>query len=342
MSSSAKRPVASVILAAGKGTRMKSELPKVLHPLMGKPLVAYVIDACKEANAEKNIVVIGHQAELVKKQLGSGPEYVEQMQQLGTGHALMIAAENLKKFKGDLLVLAGDTPFLTGEILKKLIKRHQKTDAAASLLTAYIDPPLAYGRIIRDDKGQIRKIVEARDATPEELAVIEINTSHYCFKAEKVLPLLSQLTTANDQGEYYLTDIIHLLVGKKERIESILAKDPNVVIGINNRKHLGEAHQLLRNALVDEWSEKGVTFTDPDSVMIGPDVKIGQDTTIMPFTSLLGHTKIDRNCVIGPQVKLVDAQIGANCTVEFAVIENRKVDRDQKIGPFAALYNKEF
>ncbi len=331
------KPVTAVILAAGKGVRMKSRLPKVLHNLMGRPIVSYVIEACQKAKVNRIILVVGHQAELVKNTLGPDFEYVEQTRQLGTGHALMMAAEKLPDLKGDLLVLAGDTPFLTGQVLKKLIQRHQNTHAAATLMTAVMDPPPAYGRIVRDASGHLIRIVEERDATSEEKKITEVNTSHYCFQASKVLPLLSGLNTQNDQGEYYLTDIIQILAQQDDKIETVTSKDPNVLIGINSRAHLIECHQLYRKQIIRKWIEQGVSFVNPETVYIEPDVKIGQDTTIHPSTTLTGKTVIGKGCTIGPEVKLTDAKIGENCTIEFSVIENRTIEANAVIGPFAYL-----
>lgn len=333
---STSRKTKAVILAAGKGTRMKSDLPKVLHPLMGKPLIAWVMDACKKAGTDDALLVIGHQADLVRSTLGKDPTYVEQTEQLGTGHAVMVCRDALQSFKGDLLVLAGDTPFLTGQILKRLISRHQKSGAAATLMTAMMDPPLSYGRIVREH-GKIQRIVEARDASPEEKKITEVNTSHYCFQAEKLFPCLDRLSTNNDQGEYYLTDVIQMLVGNGEDVESLTSSDPAVLMGINSRVHLAEANEVLGNDIKKKWMENGVTLLDPASVYIEPDVKIGRDTTLYPGTVLLGKTRIGTGCVIGPQVKLTDAGIGDRSRIEFSVIVKRKIDKDSVIGPFAFL-----
>lgn len=335
------RDTVAVILAAGKGTRMKSDLPKVLHPLLGKPMVSFVIEACQKAGSTRTILVIGHGAELVREKFGDTVEYAEQTEQLGTGHALMMAAPNLKDVKGDLLVLAGDTPFLTGEILQELIDKQKATGAAATMLTAIMDPAGAYGRIVRDAGGRISKIVEARDCIPEQLELTEVNTSHYCFDAEKVLPLLDQLGTDNDQGEYYLTDIIHLLVARNETVESITSDDPNVLMGINNRLHLAEANEILRKQLVEKWCLEGVSIIDPTSVHLEPDVEIGTDTVIFPGTMLTGRTKIGNGCTIGPNVRIQDSKIGETCFIEFSVIENLDIEAGRRIGPFAYLMKDE-
>ncbi|MBN2104020.1 NTP transferase domain-containing protein [bacterium] len=334
---SSPRKTIAVILAAGKGTRMKSELPKVLHTLMGTPMVNYVIQACRNAKTDDIVLVIGHQANLVRETLGMDFTYVEQTQQLGTGHAVMVCRDVLQNFKGDLLVLAGDTPFLTGKILKNMIQKHQKSGAAATMMTAMMNPPLSYGRIIRNDQGKIQCIVEARDATVQQKKITEVNTSHYCFQSEKLFPCLDQLNTDNDQEEYYLTDVIQMLVSRGDLVESLTSDDPTILMGINSRVHLAEAHEMMGLQIKKKWMENGVTIPDTASVYIEPDVKIGKDTLIYPGTTILGKTKIGSHCVIGPQVKLLDADIKDGCRIEFSVIEKRKIEKKSIIGPFAYL-----
>lgn len=331
------RNTIAVILAAGKGTRMKSDLPKVLHTILGKPMVSYVIEACKKAGVKEVYVVVGHQAEYVQDTLGPDNKYVLQAQQLGTGHALLMAANELPKYKGDVLVLAGDTPFLTSAILKKMIKKHQNTKASATMMTAVIDPPPAYGRILRDAHGRILRIVEERDASPEEKKITEVNTSHYCFRAEKIFPMLNELNTNNDQGEYYLTDIIEMLAQRNQTVESLTSQDPNILIGINDRHHLIACQQILKNQIVDQLISGGASILDPASTYIEPDVKIGSDTIIYPFTTLIGKTTIGKGCTIGPNTKLANATVGDNSTIEFAVVENRKLPKASIIGPFASV-----
>ena len=242
-----KREICAVVLAAGKGTRMKSALPKVLHTLSGKPLVSFVIDSCRKADVDRVMLVIGHQAELVRETLGDSVEYALQTEQLGTGHALMAAAEELGGFKGDVLVLAGDAPFLSAEVVKNLINKHQQTQAEATMMTAVIDPPPPYGRIVRDSNGNVLRIVEEKDASPEEKKLTEVNTSHYIFRSETVFPLLSKLQTNNEQGEYYLTDIILMLAQRNMPIETVLEKDHKILLGINTEAELKEAEKLLKS-----------------------------------------------------------------------------------------------
>ena len=334
---STTRTTLAVILAAGKGTRMKSELPKVIHPILGRPMVSYIIDACKKAGIQRLLLVIGHRADLVQETLGPNFEYVHQTQQLGTGHALMMVSESLRSFKGDLLVLAGDTPLLTGSILKKLINKHKKTTAAATMMTAVLDPTPAYGRIVRDNVGRVQYIVEDRDASREEKKIKEVNTSHYCFRTEKILPLLTTLDSDNDQGEYYLTDIIHMLASRNEIIETLTSDDPGILMGINSRIDLANVKRTLQQDILNKAMRAGVTITDPSRVTIQTDVKIGIDTTIRPDTILEGKTVIGKGCTIGPGVRLKNARIGDNTSIEFTVIENRKIESNAVIGPFAFL-----
>jgi bifunctional UDP-N-acetylglucosamine pyrophosphorylase/glucosamine-1-phosphate N-acetyltransferase len=249
----------------------------------------------------------------------------------------MSAAPALTGFRGDLLVIVGDAPFLTGRILKDLLRKHRDTGAAATLMTAVIDPPPPYGRIVRNEQGEIRKIVEDRDASPAEKKITELNTSHYCFRAEKALPLLYRLGTNNDQGEYYLPDVIQLLVERGERVETRLSKNPDVLMGINSREDLSRANRLLLEKITRDWMAKGVTIVNPGQVYIEPDVKIGKDTVLCPFTSLLGNTRIGEGCRIGPQVKLENARVGNGCRVEFAMIENRIIGDNQTLGPFVYM-----
>ncbi len=331
------RSVAAVILAAGKGTRMKSQLPKVLHPILGKPMISYILQACGTAKVDRTIVVVGYEADLVREQLGPNFEYVKQIQQLGTGHALLMASEALKGYSGDILVLAGDTPFLTGRFLKQLVQRHQQTGAAATLTTAILDPTPAYGRIIRNKSGRVLRIVEERDATIKERKITEVNTSHYCFQAEKVLPLLAQLDQNNDQGEYYLTDVIQMLTDRNQLVETFTVKDPEILIGINSREELTRAALKMKDAILEKMMEHGVTIIDPASIYIEPDVKIGLDTTINPFTMLQGKTRIGKDCSIGPHVRLSNATIGNGCSIEFAVVSERKIKDGETIGPFASI-----
>lgn len=332
------RETLAVILAAGKGTRMKSDLPKVLHTLLGKPLVSFVTDACRGAGVNRTLLVIGHMADLVRSTLGKDIEYTVQTEQLGTGHALMTAADQLgDNYKGDVLVLVGDAPFLTAEVIKALVDKHQKTGASATMMTAIMDPPPAYGRIVRDRDGRVLRIVEERDATAEEKKITEVNTSHYIFRSEDVFPLLKTLGTDNDQGEYYLTDIIEMLAEKQAPVETLTEEDEDILKGINDRAQLSEAEAELKAKKIMALRENDVIIPDADQIYIEADVTVGPGSTLYPFTSLMGQTRIGEQCIIGPQATLRDTVLGHRCRVEASVLENRTFKEDEIIGPFAAM-----
>ncbi len=240
----------ALILAAGKGTRMKSSLPKMAHDLLGKPLVRYAADACVNAGIESVYVVIGSGAEHVKKALGDGFHYVYQYEQLGTGHAAQQVLPLLKDFQGDLLILVGDCPFITPEVLRNLVNIHRKRGNAATFLTAVFNEPPPYGRIVRDKSGRILKIVEEKDADETVRAIKEVNTSHYCFKSDIVFPLLSTINNNNAQGEYLLTDIVEILVNEGHKVESLTEKDNRLVLGVNSKEDLEKAADILKQQAV--------------------------------------------------------------------------------------------
>lgn len=331
------RDLVSVILAAGKGKRMKSNLTKLVHELFGKPLVGYVADLCVASGIKRNIVIVGCDAQKVKEALGDKFEYVLQREQLGTAHALMQARDVLRDYVGDLLVIAGDSPFFTKEIIQKLTSKHQDSSAAATLVTAVFEETPPYGRIVRDEEGRVIKIVEERDATPEEKAIKEVNTSLYCFKAEIVLPLLSEIDNNNVQGEYYLTDIVSILVKHGFFVETVRANDPRITIGINNRVDLAEALKILKKQTLESVMLSGVTVIDPATTFIDSTVEIGMDTIIYPFSILERNTKIGKNCIVGPQVRITNSIVADNCRVEFSVVEDSEIETNGKVGPFAHI-----
>jgi bifunctional UDP-N-acetylglucosamine pyrophosphorylase/glucosamine-1-phosphate N-acetyltransferase len=327
----------AVILAAGLGTRMKSKIPKVLHQLAGVPLVSHVLDALKEAAVDDIIIVLGYQGEMVEKTLGKDYRYVYQQEQLGTGHALLQALPLLQEYAGGhCLVLCGDTPLLTGETLKNLKERHLQTGAKATVLTAKLDNPSGYGRIIKGSGG-IKRIVEERDATVEEKLIKEINTGAYCFDLASVKEGLARLTPANAQGEYYLTDIIKFLVDQKERVETYLLENAWEALGVNNRIQLAEAEAYLRRRLLEKQMLAGVTIIDPANTYIGKQVQIGQDTIVYPGVIMEGSTKIGQNCRIGPYTRLVDTIVGDDCTINNSILLESKVGQGCNIGPYSYL-----
>ncbi|MFC1562940.1 NTP transferase domain-containing protein [candidate division KSB1 bacterium] len=331
----------SVILAAGKGTRMKSDINKLLHEISGKPLVRYVADTVIEAGIENNIFVVGENKNEIKKELGDKFKYVVQEKPLGTGHAFNAAKSLLEGFSGDVCVFSGDTPFLTSKIVRNLIQKHRRTNADATLITTIFPETPLYGRIVRDSTGKIIRIVEAIDSTNDELKIREVNTSHYCFKADIVLPLLSEIKNKNIYKEYYLTDIIEILATRKRKIENLLADDYHIVFGINNREDLSFALKLMYKRKNIELMKTGVSIIDPSSTYIDNTVKIGIDTTIYPFTFIEKNSKLGSDCVIGPFVKITNSKIGKECQIQYASIDNSKLAEGSVLGPFASLKNGE-
>jgi bifunctional UDP-N-acetylglucosamine pyrophosphorylase/glucosamine-1-phosphate N-acetyltransferase len=330
----------AVILAAGKGTRMKSTLPKVLHKIGGKPMVQHVLDAAHMAGAKKKVVVVGFGAESVETTLGNQAEFVVQMEQLGTGHAVMQAGDFLQDFNGTVMVLCGDTPLLTGETLGKLFAQHQAAGAAATVLTAYMPDPTGYGRVIRDASGQVLKIVEQKDADSEELAVNEINTGIYCFERAALFNALQNTNCNNMQGEYYLTDVIAILAKGQEKVWAVQVDDYQDTLGINSRMQLAEAEKIVRKRKLSELMDNGVTIMDIDSTFIDQEVSIGPDTVIYPFTWIEGATTIGGNCQIGPNSRIQDSTIGENTTLHFTYAHECKIGNGVTAGPYVHLRPK--
>lgn len=332
--------VVSLVLAAGKGTRMKSALPKVLHRVGGKPMVQHVLDAAKIAGATRNIVVIGFGADSVRDEVGSQADFVVQAEQLGTGHAVMEAKELLAGYSGTVLVLCGDTPLLEGPMLGKLIEAHRAKQAVATVLTAHMPDPTGYGRVIRDAQGQVVKIVEQKDASADELQVAEVNTGIYCFECQALFTALAGITCTNAQGEYYLTDVIGLLVKEGASVWATAATDHQQTLGINSRVQLAEAEKILRNRKLIELMDNGVTIMDTASTFVDSDVVIGADTVIYPFTWLEGATTIGSNCSIGPNTRIADTTIGDNVCLHFTYAHDCTVGDEVTVGPYVHLRPK--
>ncbi|MBN1350026.1 NTP transferase domain-containing protein [candidate division KSB1 bacterium] len=326
--------IAAVVLAAGKSTRMKSKLNKLLVMFEDKPLVHHVRDACLQAGIQQIIMVIGPEMQAVKSSLGDSIQYAVQHERLGTGHALMQARPLLKNFKGDLVVLVGDHPFITDESILCLLKHHRASHAAATLLTAMYEQPPAQGRIVRDSTGKVIKIVEEKDATPEEIRIKEVNISTYCFDAQVVLPLLDELGADNVQKEYYLTDIVAILLRHHYRVEAIPYEDNKIGVGINSRLDLATALKIMRDDYLKKLMLSGVTVIDPASTFVDSTVSIGADTIIYPYTYIEKGTTIGPDCVIGPQAKLSASQIGKGAKIQFAVIDNCEIKDGARVGPF--------
>ncbi len=317
--------IAAVIMAAGKGTRLKSELPKVLHEVCGRPMLAYVFDACRAAGVERLIVVVGHGREQVVAAFEEGsefrvqdghclrperrslsPTWVTQEPQLGTGHAVMVCREHL----GDVdhvLVLGGDGPLIRAETVRELIQRHLENGAAATLATAVLDDPAGYGRIWRDRTGRIVGIVEHADATPEQRQIREVNPSYYCFRAADLLPALDKLQPNNAKHEYYITDTLAIFLQAGRPVDAITAVPPEDIYSINSRRELAQVNGIMRDRILRRLMDDGVTMVDPATTWIDARAMIGRDTSIYPMVSIDGPARIGANCRVGPFVHLAGA-----------------------------------
>lgn len=327
----------AIVLAAGQGKRMKSKLYKVLHPVCGKPMVGHVLDTVNKVNCERKVVVVGHGAEAVRSYLGTTAEYVLQEQQLGTGHAVKQAKDLLGNENGTTVIICGDTPLVTPETLEALFALHEKQGSAVTVLTAALDQPHGYGRIIRDEAGNIRKIVEQKECSEEENLIKEINTGTYCFDNAKLFAALEKITNNNAQQEYYLTDCIGILVAAGETAAAYMTRDQTESIGVNDRVALSEAEGFMRARIARRHMLNGVTIIDPSSTYIGADVEIGADTVIYPGSVLKGATKIGESCIIGPGSDIDNSVIHDGASVKHSVLTDAEVGRDTTVGPFAYL-----
>lgn len=327
----------AVILAAGKGTRMKSTLPKVLHRIGGKPMVEQVLDAATKAGAKRSVIVVGFGGERVEETLGAKAEYVVQAEQLGTGHAVMQVSPLLQDFDGTIMVLCGDTPLLRGETLARLVTEHQKSKASATVLTARVTDPTGYGRVIRDASGQVLKIVEQKDADSQERAVNEINTGIFCFERVALFDALSKVDCNNVQGEYYLTDVIAILAKNKSNVQAVLVDDYEETLGINSRVQLADAEKILRKRKLVDLMDHGVTIMDIDSTFIDEEVCIGPDTIIYPFTWIEGKTMIGAGSEIGPSSRIQNCTIGDQTTLHFSYAHDCQIGNHVTVGPYVHL-----
>ena len=327
----------TVILAAGKGTRMKSALPKVLHKAGGKAMVQQVLDAAKAAGARRQVVVTGFGGEQVREALGDQAEFVTQEEQLGTGHAVKMTAPLLKGEQGTVMVLCGDTPLLTSALLKKLFDEHVAAQAKATVLTAVMPDATGYGRIIRKADGSVEKIVEHKDATEAEREVREVNSGIYCFDAQALFSSLEHVTNDNVQGEYYLPDVLEILQKQGEKIWAVAANDYEETLGVNSRAQLANAERILRQRKNDELMAAGVTIIDPATTFVDSDVTVGRDTILYPMTYLESGTTIGENCEIGPSVRIQNTKIGNGVSGQFLYAHDAVVDDNVKLGQFVHL-----
>ena len=328
--------VTAVLLAAGQGTRMKSDLPKMLHPVCGEPMVFHALHAARQASDGQPVLVIGHGAEAVKAAVGDSARCVVQEQQLGTGHAVL-QAESLLRGESDLvLVTYGDMPLLRGETLLQLVEKQKNNTGPVTLLTVIADDPRGFGRILRKADGTVAAIVEEAAATPEQLSIKELNVGAYCFSAGWLWDVLHRIPVSK-KGEYYLTDTVELAVVDGLPVQALVMDDMVETIGINTRVHLAEAEAAMRRRINERHMLNGVTFISPETTYIDAGVSIGRDTVIWPGTYLLGNTSIGENCRIGPNAHLRDTRIGNDCAVLMSVMEKAVLEDHVDVGPFARL-----
>ncbi|EPY11781.1 MULTISPECIES: bifunctional UDP-N-acetylglucosamine diphosphorylase/glucosamine-1-phosphate N-acetyltransferase GlmU [Paenibacillus] len=327
----------AIVLAAGQGKRMKSKLYKVLHPVCGKPMVGHVLDAVESVDCERTVVIVGHGAEAVQQFLGNRAEYALQAEQLGTGHAVKQAKALLDGEEGTTLVICGDTPLVTPETLAQLMELHNRAQASATILTAELNDPTGYGRVIRAEDGSVLKIVEQKDCTTEEQLVKEINTGTYCFDNVKLFAALEQIRNDNAQQEYYLTDVIGIMKAQGDTVQAYCTPDNSEAIGVNDRLVLSEAERFMRERINKRHMLNGVTIIDPANTYIESGVVIGADTIIEPGTSLRGSTTVGGECVIGPNSEIVDSTIGDQVHIKQSVLCEAIVGDESSVGPFAYL-----
>jgi bifunctional UDP-N-acetylglucosamine pyrophosphorylase/glucosamine-1-phosphate N-acetyltransferase len=328
----------ALILAAGEGTRMKSGKPKVAHEVLGEPMVSWVVSAASEAGCDRVVVVTGHHAGAVEALLPGGVASVRQDEQLGTGHAVMCARKALAGFSGSLVVLSGDTPLLSAETIAGLIAMRETSGSALTLLTTSFADPTGYGRIVRNMRdGSVARIVEEKDCSAAERHITEVNTGTYCFDAEVLFAHLDRLSTANAQGEYYLTDMVEVFNAEGLTVSASTTDDPYETIGVNSRVQLAEANKIMQRRINRAHMLAGVTMLDPDLVWIGPEVTFGRDVEIMPMTFLYGETVVGNGAVIGPNTRVTDSSIAENAVVDASVVLEAEVGPRAKVGPVSYL-----
>jgi bifunctional UDP-N-acetylglucosamine pyrophosphorylase/glucosamine-1-phosphate N-acetyltransferase len=328
--------LAAVVLAAGQGARMKSSLPKVLHPVLGRPLVGYAIDTAVEVTGRAPVLVVGHGAEQVRETLGDRAEYALQAEQLGTGHAVLQARDALLGRADQVLVWYADMPLISPALLRPLLAQHLASNATFTLVTVIADDPRGFGRVIRGADQNVLAVVEEVDCAPEQLTVRELNAGVYCFEAEwlwRNLPLLP----VSRKGEYYLTDAVALAVSQGCRVGAFVYEDPDELLGINTRAHLSEAEAAMRRRINRCWMEAGVTMIDPATTTVEPGVVIGRDTVIQPGTLLRGNTVIGSQCQLGPHSLIESSVVGDGCSVVMSLVRDASLADGAQVGPFATV-----
>lgn len=341
------RTLSAMVLAAGEGTRMRSNRPKPLHLLCGRAMLLYVLDSLADVAPKRAIVVVGHGAERVTKKLQEDDpdfllDFVEQHVQRGTGDAVSVGLtaipdEELDDADSDILILPGDAPLLRADTITALVDRHRTTDAACTVLTAQVPDPTGYGRVVRDKDDRVARVVEQADAFDDELEIDEINTSIYCFRLSVLSPALRRLSPENAQGEYYLTDVVGVLHDAGYPVFSLVADDFRETLGVNDRVQLADAEAGLRRRTNESWLRRGVTMIDPDRTYIDATVRLGTDVTLFPDTILQGRCVVGDGAELGPNTRLVDCVVGDGAVVEQVSGRDAEVGADSKVGPFVVL-----
>ncbi len=326
----------AVILAAGQGTRMRSALPKVLHALLGRPMAWYALEAARQATGAQPVMVVGHEAETVQRALGDQARFVVQEPQLGTGHAVAQASPLLQDRAGSVLVTYADMPLLRAETLTRLMQAQESHTGPITMLTVVADDPRGFGRVVRNSAGQVQAVVEEPQATPEQLAIRELNVGVYCFAAGWLWEALERIPLS-PKGEYYLTELVGIAVADGLSVQALVAEDLSEMIGINTRVHLAEAEAVLRRRINREWMLAGVTIVDPATTYIEPGVTLGRDTVVWPNSYLQGDTHIGEACTIGPNTIVRDTRMGDRCKVLASVLESAVLEDDVDMGPFGHL-----
>lgn len=327
----------AVILAAGQGTRMKSKLYKVLHPVVGKPMVQHVIQNLNTVHLDKLITIVGFGAEKVKEEVGSGSEYVIQEEQLGTGHAVLQAEDLLSDLDGTTIVACGDTPLITGETFAKLFEHHEASGSSATILTSIAPDPAGYGRVVRNAQDEVSRIVEHKDASEAELLINEINTGTYCFNNKELFAALKQVTNENAQGEYYLPDVVEILRHQGKKITAFITDDFDETLGINDRVALAQAEKTMKQRINEKHMRNGVALIDPENTYIGPDVVIERDVTILPGSILSGNTVIKEDAIVGPNSEIINSQVGLGTEIKQSVVRESEIGDHVHVGPFAHI-----
>lgn len=328
--------ISSVVLAAGHGTRMKSDLPKMLHPLAGKPLLMHALSVAAALTEEPPVVVVGHGEDSVRKAVGGAARFALQEKQLGTANAVQAAEGLLGGETGLILVTYADMPLLKAETLRRLVAMQLENPGPITMLSVVLDDPHGFGRVIRAEDGRVLAIVEEAVANPAQLAVRELNASAFVFRAEWLWPALRRVRIS-PKGEYYLTDLVEIAVAEGQQVRAYCTPDPTEAVGVNTRVHLAEVETILRRRINEAWMLAGVTMLDPATTYIEPDVKIGRDSVIYPNTWLRGDTQIDVNCVLGPNTTIINSRVGAGCALVAAIVEEADVAAGTHLEPYSHL-----